>query len=375
MKRVWILVTVFLGSLLALSSLAPALAGNPSFFAPVTDPAGIAVSRFVLLVTHPYWTNPREILSIDDLGHVTLFATLPDRVSTDLPSEELIAISPGLGGFPAGFVYVTQGKNIMQVSPSGSSVTLFATIPSLPPSHNGITFDHVGTFGYDMIVTAGTSAHTTGASGEIWRVNSAGVATLIATVPGCPTPITCPILEGVEVAPLSFAPYGGQIIVTSENTGEVLAVSASGVVTPITTLPAWGPEDVRFIPSDPCNFGRSGGMFFDSLYDANAVWKFPQSDFVGLGGSALIPDEYTHTIRLLTSTGGGITVTTFQTGLPGLQEGSTIVDCTVPSPSPVPVGGTFHAVDNFELLSPWLAVIGLVGCILTTAVVMRKRRP
>jgi len=39
------------------------------------------------------------------------------------------------------------------------------------------------------------------------------------------------------------------------------------------------------------------------------------------------------------------------------------------------VGGTFHAVDNFELLSPWLAVIGLVGCIGTTAVVVRKRRP
>jgi hypothetical protein len=372
MKRVWILVTVFLGSLLLLSNLAPALAGNPSFFAPITEPIGIAASRYALLVTHPYNTNPREILSIDDLGHVTLFATLPDRVSTDLPSEELIAISPGLGGFPAGYVYVTQGKNIIQVSPSGSSVTLFATIPSLPPSHNGITFDHVGSFGYDMIVPAGTADHSTGASGEIWRINSAGVATLVTTLPGCPG-TTCPILEGVEVAPLSFAPYGGQIIVTSENTGNVWAVSASGVVTPITTLPAWGPEDVRFIPFDPCNFGRSGGMYFDDMYTANAVWKYPQSDFVGLGGSALITDEDAGTIVLMTSTGGGITFTTFQTGLPGLQEDSTIVDCTVPPP--VPVGGAVHAVNSFELLSPWLAVIGLVGCIGTTAVVVRKRRP
>ena len=371
MKRGWILVTVFLGSLLALSNLAPALAGNPSFFASVTEPAGIAASRFALLVTSPYNTNPREILAIDDLGHVTVFATLPDRVSTDLPSEELIAISPGLGGFPAGFVYVTQGKNIMQVSPSGSSITLFTTIPSLPPSHNGITFDHVGTFGYDMIVTAGTDTHTTGASGEVWRVNSAGVATLVATLPGCPG-TTCPLLEGVEVAPLSFAPYGGQIIATAELTKEVFAISASNppVVSLIITLPNVV-EDVRFIPLDPCNFGRSGGMFFDSIYPT-AVWKFPKSDFVGLGGSALITTEYAGNIFLLTSTGGSITVTTFQTDL-DQQEGSTIVDCTVPPPH-VAVGGTVHGVDNFELLSPWLAVIGLVGCAATTVVFVKRRR-
>ena len=283
-------------------------------------------------------------------------------------------------------MYVTQGKNIIKVSPDGSSVTLFTTIPSLPSSHNGITFDHVGTFGYDMIVTAGTGypqspTHVTGASGEVWRVNSAGVATLVATVPGCPGS-TCPILEGVEVAPLGFAPTV-EIITTSENTFDVWAISASGVVTKIYTWPGGYPEDIRFIPDHPCNFGRSGGMYFDTIFSvtpgASSIWKFPETDFVGLAGSALLTSEYlglggvaSTSIRLLTSTGGIIVVTPFATDM-GQIEGSTIVDCTVPN-THLPVGGTVNGVSSLTLLSPWLAAIGLVGCTATVVVFVKKRR-
>jgi hypothetical protein len=39
------------------------------------------------------------------------------------------------------------------------------------------------------------------------------------------------------------------------------------------------------------------------------------------------------------------------------------------------VGGCVQPVNTFALLSPWLAVIGLVGCIGTVAVVAKKRRP
>jgi hypothetical protein len=39
------------------------------------------------------------------------------------------------------------------------------------------------------------------------------------------------------------------------------------------------------------------------------------------------------------------------------------------------VGGCVQPVNTFELLSPWLAVIGLVGCIGTVVVVAKKREP
>jgi hypothetical protein len=41
---------------------------------------------------------------------------------------------------------------------------------------------------------------------------------------------------------------------------------------------------------------------------------------------------------------------------------------------PAPVGGCVQPVNTFALLSPWLAVIGLVGCIGTAVVVAKKRR-
>jgi len=57
-----------------------------------------------------------------------------------------------------------------------------------------------------------------------------------------------------------------------------------------------------------------------------------------------------------------------------------IVECTftnalAPTPTPGPVGGVLTPANTLALLSPWLAVIGLVGCIGTVVAVARKRRP
>ncbi len=46
-----------------------------------------------------------------------------------------------------------------------------------------------------------------------------------------------------------------------------------------------------------------------------------------------------------------------------------------PVSTSAPVGGVVLPVDAFVILAPWLAVIGLLGCIGTVAIVVRKRRP
>ena len=40
---------------------------------------------------------------------------------------------------------------------------------------------------------------------------------------------------------------------------------------------------------------------------------------------------------------------------------------------PAPVGGFMEPVNKLVVLAPWLAVIGVVGCIATVAVVSKKR--
>jgi hypothetical protein len=356
-----------LGSLLLLSNMAPAFAGNPSSFAPVTQPIGIAASSLFLFVTQlAPGTSPSQVLSVDSFGVSRVFATL---FTNTAGAEEYIAISPGLGGFPGNFIYVTQGTRIVQVPPfTGSPVTVFATIPSLPASHNGITFDHVGTFGFDMIIVAGNTPPT----GEVWKVDSAGTKTLIATVPGTP------ILESPEVAPMSFAPYGGQIIAASEDAGggTVFAISNTGTVSTVTTWPT--AEAIRFIPPKTCSFGTTGASFFDTQYSLNEIIKFPQTDFAGLGGSALVTSESAGTIGLLTSSGGSIVSSTFQTGLQQ-QEGSAFVDCSVPGI----VGGFLHPINKVEVLSVMLMdtvagywwIFAVVVAMVAALLGLRKLKP
>jgi hypothetical protein len=45
-----------------------------------------------------------------------------------------------------------------------------------------------------------------------------------------------------------------------------------------------------------------------------------------------------------------------------------------PQPSAAPVGGLIYGVDRVAVVSPWLAVIGLVGCLTIVVVVVKNRR-
>jgi hypothetical protein len=203
----------------------------------------------------------------------------------------------------------------------------------------------------------------------VWKVDSTGTKTLITTIAGNP------ILESPEVAPLSFAPYGGQIIAASENAGggTVFAISNTGIVNTVTAWPT--AEAIRFIPLQTCGFGATGASFFDAMYSLNQIFKFPQTDFAGLGGSALVTSESAGTIGLLTSSSGSVVVSTFQTGLQQ-QEGSAFVDCAVPS-----VGGFLQPINKGEVLSIMLTdtVTGYwwifaVGVVVAMVAVLLKRR-
>jgi hypothetical protein len=134
----------------------------------------------------------------------------------------------------------------------------------------------VGTFGYNMIVTS--------ENGVVWKVNGAGTPTLITH--------TGTELEGPAVVPLSFGPLGGQILAADENSGAVHAIASDGTVT-YDVFDWSGAEAVVVIPSPtPCAFLDSNGAFFQSIENFNAIYKYPPTDFTGLGGSILVPSEF-----------------------------------------------------------------------------------
>ena len=296
-------------------------ASTPSVFvSSINNPIGIAASSDRVLVTL-YGENPNRVWSIDSFGAQTVFATLPGTPSV----ATNVAISPGMGGFPSGSVYVTQGPNIYRISPDGTSVVLFKTIPSLSTEYNGITFDRVGSFGFDMIVTSSYN-------GEVWRLNSSGTATLLVT-----NPILIPgfgytnlnAIRGPDVAPLTFAPYGGHLFVAQVVDPQgVYAVSPRGDLAFVATYAVAG--GVYFVPNNPCNLGVSGGAFFVANHEIR-ITKYPASDFAGLGGTAIVTNiGFGAGLFQLRSTDTGIQGSWFDQELDSNAGAGFVLDCALP---------------------------------------------
>ena len=133
-------------------------------------------------------------------------------------------------------------------------------------------------------------------SGQIFEITSAGGA--ITT----PLASTGEDTEGMDIAPSTWGPYAGQLLVSSEGSGELRFISPTGVVTllrdssgaPIIVPSA---ETVSFVP---LNLGISGNPlegFYVANYPVN-IQKAPASDFAGLQGDAIITSEDSFNARV-----------------------------------------------------------------------------
>lgn len=320
--------SIVIAIFLLIGSRVPPAAGHIGevAFASIKGPVGVAATPGRLYVTSPFCGNPRQVLSLDSGGAVSVFATLPAR--PDGCYEEYIAVagpadlsqpgfpSPTKGGFPSNVVYVTQGPKILQITPDGV-VSPFTTIAACGSSHTGITFDRIGSFGYKMLVTC--------VGGRVWKVSVDGTATLVTNVAAA-LGLASVHIENPDVAPMSFSPYGGNLFVAAKVLGKVLAISPAGVVKTVASWP--GAKGVRFIPDQKCDFGMSDGTFFTAI--KGTIVKFPLSAFAGKSGRALVMSGTHAGIGLLTPTGGATIVPTLFHKSMGQHAGSTFTDCTVP---------------------------------------------
>ncbi|HYL34752.1 MAG TPA: hypothetical protein VEV17_02435 [Bryobacteraceae bacterium] len=290
-------------------------AANPTPFATLSHPNGLAATQDKLLATSQ---DDSIIRQIDSTGAVTTFATLPAGVV--IRQEIYLAVSPGLGGFQALGVYACRGNKVFKVSPDGLTVTTFHDYsPAADALHCGIAFDEVGTFQNLLIVTL--------QDGTVHKLDSSGNDTLIA---GPPT-LFDDKTEGPQVAPATFMPAPGQLLVTQEDQNLVWKINGSGVATVLTGTIVF-PESNHVVPQSVCSFGTSGGAFFSTGEENNTIYKYPVSDFTGLGDDVLIPLEgfpspNPQGIDIVDKTTGAITQ--FDS-LGVVHEGSTFVDCVVP---------------------------------------------
>jgi hypothetical protein len=196
-------------------------------------------------------------------------------------SEHFVASSLGLGGFPSRDVYIASGTSIIHINNAGTASNIL--VSGLASPVRGMLFDAVGTFGNDLLVTTN--------GGQVYRVNSAGTASLLASV-GEDT-------EGLDVAPLgaNFAGHDGDLVVASEGSGLLRTIDNTGKVSVLNPKnPIASAEKLTFVP---LNLGKSGSFvegFYGSNYTPNVV-KADANQFAGMQGDVIVTGETTHVVN------------------------------------------------------------------------------
>ena len=199
-------------------------------------------------------------------------------------AELYVSSSLGLGGWPSRDIYASAGPSsggLYHFSNNGASQGTFTVTgaTSLNGEYvKGIAFDPFGNYGFNMIVTTN--------SGNLYKVDSSKVATLLANIPG-------QVLEGIDFAPAGFGPVGGQVVVASESANTLFAVSTTGVVTNLSTLGVTigAAEEIGFVPLDLGSGGPLEG-FYAAAYPFSGIQKADASQFAGLLGDAIVTSEF-----------------------------------------------------------------------------------
>lgn len=286
-------------------------------------PIGITATTTQLLYSEPYCqTTPgtRVINSVNPAtSAITLFATLPDEIaaaSLSIPNqlttcgENYFAVSTGAGSFLnfAGDVYVNVfsytgtgpfvlSNTILRYPSSGgpaSSAVVFANSATLGTlgNHAGIIFDTVGTFQNAAIVT--------GEQGVI-GLNASGTVLFKYPNPGSL------ILENAVVAPITYAPCPGCLLIAAENptggNGAIYSLSPgapSGTVPSVFSTAQQELEDMSFVPAQACSIG--GYSYFVSGYHSpntspgpistnGSILAYTAAQIASHAGQFLAPDE------------------------------------------------------------------------------------
>ncbi len=200
------------------------------------------------------------------------------NLAADFGQEHYVSSSVGLGGFPVGDIYVASGNNIQHITNAGVAdpgLFLNGSSGGFNGLVRGITFDSVGTFGFDMIVTTHNGfVYTVDSSGNINQIASTGEDT-----------------EGLDIAPSSgaWASKAGFLFVASENSGSIRSIKP-GVFTMTTEATVPSAEELDFVPT---NLGITNNPL-EGLYGGNYnnnVVKAGASQFAGLQGDIIVTGE------------------------------------------------------------------------------------
>jgi len=279
-----------------------------------------------------FGANNNQLYSTNLLGgNVQMFGAPISGFS----GEIYVTASLGIGGYGPRDIFAgaESSGSVLRVAHDGTSQSIFAT--GLVGGVRSIAFDPYGLYGNQMVVATN--------AGNIYTVNSAGNATLLANVGED--------AEGLSFAPQSFGAYAaGTLFVASEGSGTLRAITAGGTKTNVVTGLS-GAEMVSFVP---LNLGSSGSPvegFYAAAYPSN-IQKADASQFASFLGDAIITGETGHQVWQLHYNSGSSAFEVTQIGtFPAQPEDGIFVTADIIQ-QPIPEPGTYALM---------LAGLGVVG--------------
>ena len=230
---------------------------------------GMAANEDRLFLTR---AGDERIFAFDSDARRTVFATLPGA-----GGGGYLALSSGMGGFPNKYLFAAIGSNIFQIHLKSGKVHSFATLPLMQGLVSGITFDKIGTFENNLIVTS--------TQGDVWRIDYLTNAVLVSR-PSSPAFIENPDVAATD----TFSPYGGFLFAGSPTLQRVVAVEpVTGTWSFVTGFV--GASGIYMVPSTPVGLGKTNAAFFLARWLGNhdiEISKFASTEFCGMPGLAIV---------------------------------------------------------------------------------------
>ena len=196
------------------------------------------------------------------------------------------------GRVPAGhnLLPLTDNK-IYEISPNGSSVSVFASLPApYPPASDGaLAFDTVGRFGYRLVAATGRSGGPHPAGGLVYTIDAGGHVKRVGSygVPGG--------ADELVIAPAGFGSVDGDALLTVDagRSGSVVAMDSSGRTRAIASFPE-GLNPIAAIPTSQGTITRTGapvsGLYLSD--DATGLtYLAPAALFAKYAGDLIVGTE------------------------------------------------------------------------------------
>jgi hypothetical protein len=238
---------------------------------------------YVQNTTNTVWAAPPAGQPLEQ------FATMPNLVE-----ETRCVLSPGRG-FPPDAIFCHSPDNkIYEISPDGSSVTVFASLPApYPPASDGaLAFDNVGRFGHRLLAATGRSGGPEPAGGLVYTIGPHGDVRQVGSYPGPGG------ADELVIAPRQFGSVAGDALLTVDagaSGGAVAAVDPSGRTRTITTFLFGGLNPIAPIPNPPKEDGEELALPFPGLYLSDDTTGFtymaPAASLASYAGDVIVGTE------------------------------------------------------------------------------------